>query len=223
MPLIELNGTSAGVAVNGSGLERQQQHDPRLGDQSTSPATGSSCPAIPTPSWATTSGTDATGTLDRGNARDGIEINGANNTIGGTTASERNLLSGNTEAGIYIHGACATSNVVQGNYIGINAAGTAGVGNTLSGIVITDPGASANTIGGTAAGAGNVISGNPDSGIAIGYNTGSGNVVQGNYIGTNAAGTAGIANGIGIQIIDASNDDRRHRGRRRQRDRVQHH
>ena len=63
-----------------------------------------------------------------------------------------------------------------------------------------DNGASNNTIGGTGAGAGNVISGNSSDGIDIGsfsttLSSGNGNLVQGNKIGTNAAGTAELGNG----------------------------
>ena len=207
-PLIELNGAGAGATVNGltvsasnstiRGLviNRFTAHGIRLSGNNNT-VIGSYL------------GTDGTGAIDRGNARNGIEITGSNNTIGGTTAAERNVLSGNTESGIWIHGlfgAPASGNIVQGNYIGINAAGTGALGNTLSGIVITDPTASGNRIGGTVAGSGNVISGNGDSGIAIGYATGGGNLFQGNFIGTNAAGTAGIANDIGIQIIDDNNN-----------------
>ncbi len=52
-----------------------------------------------------------------------------------------------------------TGNVVEGDHIGTNAGGSAGLGNADSGVAIYG-GASDNTIGGTTAGAGNVISGN---------------------------------------------------------------
>src|SRR4029450_5492892 len=58
-----------------------------------------------------------------------------------------------------------------------------------------------NTIGGTAPGAGNVISGNLNDGIDLGASSASNTVIRGNRVGTNAAGTAAIGNGFqGIWI-----------------------
>ena len=148
-------------------------------------------------------GTDATGTVALSRVGGAIEIRGAtNNTIGGTTAAARNIISGNG-AGISIVG--GSSNIrIQGNYIGTNSAGDAAVPNRFAGRHLE--GASNNTIGGTAPGAGNVISGNGtggnDHGIRLGFSTGG--VVQGNCIGTNAAGTAALGNGgAGIQSLRA--------------------
>ena len=106
----------------------------------------------------------------------------------------------------------SNGNVIQGNFIGTNAAGTAALGNGYG--VTIDSGASKNTIGGTGAGAGNVISGNSVDGIEIGsfsnFTSGNSNLVQGNKIGTNAAGTAALGNGttgvktggVGVRFVD---------------------
>ncbi|MGH7894614.1 MAG: beta strand repeat-containing protein, partial [Candidatus Binatia bacterium] len=108
---------------------------------------------------------------------------------------------GNTLSGITISGATATSNVVQGNYIGTNAAGTADLGNVQRGIYIT-AGANGNTIGGTAALARNVISGNDMEGILLDGVGTTGNRILGNYIGVNATATAEVGNGQeGIQLM----------------------
>jgi hypothetical protein len=144
-------------------------------------------------------GTDPTGSLARPNAVGVFIQNATNNRIGGTVAADRNVISGNSpNDGIQITGASATGNVVQGNYIGLDASGTVGLGNAAQGVVIYG-GASNNTVGGTAAGAGNVISGNGNYGVAI--SGASGNLVQGNRIGTNAAGTAAIANKYGLALV----------------------
>jgi hypothetical protein len=101
-------------------------------------------------------GTDATGTVDLGNAFRGLNIASSNNTIGGTAAAARNVISGNNNTGIFMT-AGTTGNLVQGNFIGTNAAGTAAVGN---GTGVATQGQSANfsshTIGGTAPGARNI-------------------------------------------------------------------
>ena len=103
--------------------------------------------------------------------------------------------------------AAASGNLVAGNDIGTNAAGTAALPNAYDGIYI-DSGASANTIGGTAAGAGNVISGNSGDGVEITGTGTTGNVVVGNLIGTNAAGTGALANNglAGIMIYDSNSN-----------------
>ncbi len=128
----------------------------------------------------------------------GIE-NSSNNTVGGTTPADRNVIGGiASQSGIYINGASSTGNVILGNYVGLNAAGTAAIPNS-NGIAVNGP---TNTIGGTIAGAGNTISGNIMYGI---YIVSSGNMIQGNSIGTNAARTGAVENQYGILINGASN------------------
>jgi parallel beta-helix repeat protein len=148
-------------------------------------------------------GTNASGSAALGNLWDGVEINYApNNTIGGTAAGARNVISGNLGGGLAIYD--ATGNQVQGNYIGTDASGSAALGNALVGVLLNND-ADGNTIGGTAAGARNVISGNTSSGVAI-KNTASANQVQGNYIGTNASGSAALGNqGCGVGINGSDN------------------
>ena len=89
-------------------------------------------------------GTDATGTLDRGNVVTGIVISTPNNTIGGASASLRNIISGNDQNGVVLL-AGATNNTIQLNRIGLNASGGAAIGNVHGGVVV-DTGASGNTI-----------------------------------------------------------------------------
>ena len=145
-------------------------------------------------------GINASGTSNLANYH-GISINNsANNTIGGTTAAERNVISGNTFSGIYISGSSSANNLIQGNYIGTNLAGNAGLGNQF-GIYMSGNG-SGNVIGGTTAGTGNLISGNTSIAVYMAY--GSNTTIQGNYIGTDAAGTTAIANHFGISIYAAS-------------------
>jgi CSLREA domain-containing protein len=145
-------------------------------------------------------GTDATGTQDLGND-DGLWIHDASTiTIGGTSPGARNLISGNF-FGVAIHEGGSTGNTVEGNYIGTKADGTEALGN---GYGVAVYGARDNTVGGVAAGARNVISGN-DYGVQLAST--EGNKVQGNYIGTKADGTGALGNQyFGVYINDASNN-----------------
>ncbi|MFO1002602.1 MAG: Ig-like domain-containing protein [Planctomycetaceae bacterium] len=140
-------------------------------------------------------GTNAAGTLDRGNANDGVLVqNGASNTsIGGSAAGAGNLISGNNE-GIELTGSATTLNTIEGNLIGLDINGTGTIGNDFDGIHVS-MGAHHNTIGGTGAGAGNVVAGNGASGIQIEGSGSDFNTIQGNFIGTDITGLIGLGNG----------------------------
>ena len=150
-------------------------------------------------------GTDATGNLATNNQGNLISINdSSNNVIGGTTPGARNVISGAGFDGISIFGGNARGNVIQGNYIGTNAAGTAALGNASSGIFL---GSSSNFVGGANAGARNLVSGNGVHGIFIHTTDPSGNVILGNYIGTDVTGNVGLGNSsFGISIGDSDNN-----------------
>lgn len=159
-------------------------------------------------------GLDASGTLSRGNAHQGIQVgpNGGansatNNIIGGTTAADRNIISGNSTNGIQVQEG-ATGNQILGNYIGTDAGGTAAIPNSPDGILFSGDAGTGNNIGSSTPGSGNVISGNAQDGIQF---TGANDVqmvIKRNLIGlaagaTNAA-TSGIPNGQrGIRIDGA--------------------
>ena len=131
-------------------------------------------------------GTDVAGTAVLGNGGKGIQVTSAGNTIGGTNAADRNLVSG-TATGILIRSG-ATGNLLQGNFVGTDATGNVGLGNTnWPSVQLLD--APNNTVGGTETGAGNVL-----FNLAITGSGSTGNVVQGNLIGTNVAGTAALGN-----------------------------
>src|SRR5207253_10014440 len=101
-------------------------------------------------------GTDALGRIALGNTLDGVAIEGgASNAIGGTTPAARNVISGNGEFGVQILDQGSNFNIVEGNFIGTTASGTAALGNVSDGVFLTT-GATDNMIGGTAAGARNV-------------------------------------------------------------------
>ena len=111
-------------------------------------------------------GTEVTGTGSLPNEI-GVVINrAANNTIGGTTAAQRNVISGNSASGIHISGSESTDNEIFGNFIGTDITGSLDLGNLENGVVL-DGGTQSNTVGGAIAGAGNVISGNNLNGVLL--------------------------------------------------------
>ncbi|MBA3943843.1 MAG: tandem-95 repeat protein [Herpetosiphonaceae bacterium] len=142
-------------------------------------------------------GTDTTGTVARRNGA-GVGVQGVTNVIGGTTASARNLISGNLGNGIEIDTAAAIGNQVQGNYIGTDVTGTQPLGNVGIGVLLAT-GATNTHVGGTTSGTGNLIASN-STGVVITLSGTSGNQVQGNAIGTDVTGTKALGNGGGVLI-----------------------
>jgi titin len=193
-PLIEINGSSLGSGTDGLLIS--------AGDSTVCGLAINRCPrdAIRLETLGTNViqanflGTDPSGTVARANGEGGVMVYGSpGNLIGGTNASARNIISGGNQNGIYLFMSAAAGNVVQGNYIGTSVTGLAALGNAYSGIEVAA--SSSNLIGGTSPGAGNVIAGNGQSGIYFLSAPATGNLVQGNYIGVNANGTAAIGNG----------------------------
>ena len=160
-------------------------------------------------------GTNATGTSALGNPQNGVVfINGSSEfTVGGTSAGQGNIISGN-QHGILISAGGALGGSVLGNTIGTNASGTAALANAKLGILVEN--SPAVTIGGATTASRNLVSGNGLGGIAfIGSLTNSG-TVSGNYIGTDSAGTAAIGNasfgvlvGSGSRISETDAGDAR--------------
>ncbi|HWS72884.1 MAG TPA: hypothetical protein VN605_12265, partial [Thermoanaerobaculia bacterium] len=143
-------------------------------------------------------GTNAAGTAALGNTNGLFILSSAQgNTFGGATPAARNLISGNTSGGIIMGNSGTSSNVIENNYIGTNAAGMAAIPN-LQGISFNSP--DHDTI------RNNVISGNTGSasfsaGISI-INTANHIDVVGNRIGVAANGTTPLPNVYGITLSD---------------------
>jgi titin len=133
-----------------------------------------------------------------------IENGASGNLVGGPTAAGRNVISASIQADVAILGATTTGNIVQSNFLGTNAAGTAAAAPpSVDGVTISGPG---NLIGGD--GAGNVISGNTTgTGILIQGSAASGNQVYGNFIGTDKTGTVAVPNTFGVVINLGAHDN----------------
>ena len=133
-------------------------------------------------------GTDVSGTQALGNSVAGVLIGcSANNVIGGTSASARNVISGNN-LGVWFTCSPAPGNLVQGNFIGTNVTG-------------------ANRIGGLTALARNVISGNRNFGVQINHVGARDNEVLGNYIGTDVTGSNAMGNALVGVLINGAPDN----------------
>ena len=154
-------------------------------------------------------GVDVTGTVSLGIYNDGVFIaEGASlnwigvNPLGGTDAgNEGNVIPGNDTDGVQISTG-SDWNTIAGNKIGTDVTGTVALPDPAYYIfgegVEVDTTCVGNPLGGTASGAGNVISGNW-TGIIV---EGASNVIQGNKIGTDITGSLALGNhywGVSIQ------------------------
>ena len=210
-PAIILAGTNAGIGVDGLVL--------------TSTADGSKIRGLVVRDWGAdgisiqagsdnnfivgnyigrinTDGTAAAaGTQNEG---DGVYVLGSNNMIGGATAADRNVISGNDDGVTLDTG--ATGNIVIGNYIGTDATGSVAVGNTLNAGVWIKGGSNNNRIGGTGANEGNLIANNAGDGVFLQTGAGTGNSVLSNSFYSN--GGLGIDLGTnGVTANDAGDGD----------------
>lgn len=134
------------------------------------------------------SGVNASGSL---NGENGLYIEAGGSTVRGLAVVDFN------RNGIVLVG--NDGNAVEANYIGLRADGTTGAGNDRSGIFI---GSNGNTIGGASDNLRNVIAAQSENGFDI---TGTGNVVENNYVGTDAAGTADVGNFRGVRLRGDNN------------------
>jgi hypothetical protein len=161
--LIELNGTNAGgadgldiqasnVVVRGLAINRFANNGIRVNSDTGARIEGNFI------------GMDPSGTLDRGNVDDGVDIegNGTKHTIGGILPGQRNLISGNNGVGVEVGGDGSTK--VQGNLMGVQRNGSTSIVGSERGVNILSP---RNTVGGTEPGAANTIAFNREAGVQL--------------------------------------------------------
>ena len=141
-------------------------------------------------------GVDAAGTAAQGNTNTGILVSAGTGTIGGPTARERNIVSGNGVDGVKLVN-CGQCPVI-GNFIGTDVTGAKAIPNGGNGVYVRDGHA---LVGGTAVGEGNVISGNVGHGLFVEGWTGLNDfAAYGNRIGIKAVGGDLGNAGDGIQV-----------------------
>jgi len=143
--------------------------------------------------------TDPSGTVMLGGHYSVIRVTGSTNTIGGTTPAARNVIAGSVGSGSGTLMIGGDSNVVQGNYIGVDATGTVPLqlDETVHGIDLGPQGPASNTfIGGDMPGAGNVIVAS-SAAIDLG-GAATGTKIQGNSIGTDVTSTVALGGNVGI-------------------------
>lgn len=151
-------------------------------------------------------GTDQTGTQSHGVGYGIVDNSDGGNLIGGTTPAARNVLAAAT-IGVYLYNMSGLAgDTVEGNYIGTDATGKVSMGGTYGVSIYNSPN---NTIGGIIAGARNIISGvnvSSGSGVEIIGQNATGNVVEGNYIGTDVTGKVALSNAqAGIVAYSSGN------------------
>lgn len=125
-----------------------------------------------------------------------VKIIGSSNRLGGTTAAERNVIGGGGNTIVLVNG---SSNIIQGNYIGVSADGAQGLQQNVDGFATTAIDLSftnGTLVGGSVPGAGNVLFGTLAS-VHLGQQAQNA-VIKGNYIGTDATGTIGLGATYGI-------------------------
>ncbi len=148
-------------------------------------------------------GTDVTGTVGIGNTKGVVIDQSPQNLVGGTVPGARNVIAGGREQasghGVEISGWPALNalhNQVLGNYIGTDITGMVRLPNLGSGIEVSY--ADGCEIGGTAALARNLISGNATSGVHT--QVSSFDRIQGNFIGTDVTGTHALTGPSGSGV-----------------------
>ncbi|MBI2967280.1 MAG: PKD domain-containing protein [Bacteroidetes bacterium] len=134
-----------------------------------------------------------------------IGSSAVSNIIGGSNAGEGNLISGNSNYGIYIAPASTVGNTVKGNIIGPQFNGSSFINGNLQNYGVFIDLSGGNIIGGNNAGERNIISGNQTAGVMI--SSSDSNSIKGNYIGIDSSGTTFIASSsqdYGVSITGSS-------------------
>ena len=142
----------------------------------------------------------------------GLRISAGSSTVRGLVINRFVFPTGPVDEtlgnGILLEG--VGGNHIEGNFVGTDPGGTLARPNTNVGILVSSPN---NVVGGTTPEARNLISGNaPFDGVYVspanGIGDSSGNVIQGNFIGTKADGVSPLGNArIGVTVTHGAHDN----------------
>lgn len=191
---ITIDASDAGVILDGSRLPREESISGLVIESSGNVVRGLQIFDFP-----------EFGVLIIGASQDNVI--GGDRTLGAGPTGQGNVISLCGLSGVSIREPGTGHNVVQGNYIGTDATGTTAQGNGFHGVEIVG-GAQRNLVGGQSPGERNVISGNGRTGVFIQNGETTNNTVSGNYIGTDASGTAAIPNGEwGVDLGDQAENN----------------
>ena len=106
-----------------------------------------------------------------------------------------------TNFGVGIQLSDGDADQIKADWLGLDLSGAA-AGNGIGLEIIA--GSASNVVGGTSVDKRNVISGNSESGIKISGAGATGNVVKGNFVGTDVTGASAVANAVGVFIDDTA-------------------
>ena len=200
----------------------------------TRPETGSTgTSSVPTPLECTAEPNNSGVKIDGGATQNTIGTNGD----GTGDAAERNLISGNSVAGVWVDGQGTDGNVVAGDLVGTTVSGDTALPNGTSyaygyvrgydgaagfydyvtgGVVITgkrirQPGRYRSGQSVDPDGERNIISGNASAGVQISNSGTSGNLVEGNLIGTDVTGTVDLGNSSDGVKVESGAVEQQHR------------
>ena len=127
------------------------------------------------------------------NSKNAVFITGSSNvTVGGATSASRNVIAGNASHGVYVNSNAGAGVTVRNNWIGLAGDGTTARGNGTDGVVCWGGTTDNCTV------SDNVIAQSGRYGIWLG--TGTGHVVKGNFVGTDAAGLVARPNNGGLYV-----------------------
>ena len=149
-------------------------------------------------------GTDEAGSVAVPNYGSGLNVCDAHDlNIGGLSAGDANVMSGNFSDGLSV--TCdSAENLVRGNLIGVGSDATTSIPNGGHGVSMRN--ADRNAVGGAAPGAGNVIASNSVSGVAVDLQA-QGNLIWGNSIRNNGVLGIDLQEDYAVTLNDPGDGD----------------
>jgi hypothetical protein len=153
-------------------------------------------------------GTDAAGSFAVPNRGSGVAIarGATGNTVGGPSAADRNVISGNGYNGVYVSDGGTTGNTVQFNDIGTDVTGSRAVPNGGNGVIVQNAASYTYVYN-------DLVSGNSADGVLVTGGGTANNFLSGDWIGLDGTGTRALtqpglrfSNNVGVQISNGASN-----------------